>query len=339
MRAPGTSPRRVLIVGAGPGGLYLAILLKQAQPDCAITVVERNPPDATFGFGVVFSDETLGYLQANDEPTFREITAGFACWDAIEVRLRDRAVVSGGHGFSGIARTRLLDILQRRACALGVQLQFCREFEAFTRLAEYDLVVAADGINSRIRRRFADEFQARIDTRRNRFAWFGTPRAFEHFTFSFRETAQGVFWCHAYRYDAAHSTFIVECSPETWRAAGMDRMTEDESAALCERIFATDLNGLPLLQNRSQWINFGMLTCDRWHRGNVVLLGDAAHTAHFSIGSGTKLAMEDAIALTYHLSMQPTLDAACTAYAAERQPIVRRFQQAAYESLFWFEGV
>ncbi|MDQ3811791.1 MAG: bifunctional salicylyl-CoA 5-hydroxylase/oxidoreductase [Chloroflexota bacterium] len=331
---------RVLIVGGGPGGLYLAILLKKARPECQIRVVERNPPDATFGFGVVFSDETLGYLQENDEPTFRDITATFARWDAIEVRRdgHDR-VVSTGHGFSGIARTRLLEILQRRARELGVQLCFLHEHEPASSVDAFDLVVAADGVNSRTRQRFAGDFKPAIDVRPNRFAWFGTPLPFERFTFSFRETEHGLFWCHAYRYDAAHSTFIVECEPRTWAAAGLDYLSQEQSAALCERVFAQDLQGHPLLTNRSLWTSFGMLTCERWRCGNLVLLGDAAHTAHFSIGSGTKLAMEDAIALAYHLVRESDLEVALAAYEDERKPIVRRFQHAAYESLAWFEGV
>jgi anthraniloyl-CoA monooxygenase len=333
-------PPRVLVVGAGPGGLYFSILLKKTQPAADVTVLERNPPDATFGFGVVFSDETLGYLQDNDEPTFREIASTFARWDAIEVR-RDgvERIVSVGHGFSGIARTRLLDILQRRARDLGVRLCFRYEFVDPRAFEGFDLVVAADGVNSKVRQHQATHFQPRLDQRHNRYAWFGTTKPFENFTFSFRQTEHGLFWCHAYRYDAGHSTFIVECDPRTWRAAGLDGLSEVDSAAFCERVFAEDLDGHPLLKNRSLWINFGMLTCARWRYANLVLLGDAAHTAHFSIGSGTKLAMEDAIALAYHLQTHPDLEAALQAYEDERKPIVRRFQHAAYESLGWFEGV
>jgi anthraniloyl-CoA monooxygenase len=340
MQTSGRAPRRALVVGAGPGGLYFAILFKRAHPDAHVTLVERNPPDATFGFGVVFSDETLGYLQANDEASFREITQTFARWDAIEIR-RDREpqLISGGHGFSGIARMRLLEILQQRAQEVGVQMHFLQEHDPATPLDEYDLVVAADGVNSRLRQHYREKFCGSIDVRQNRYAWFGTTLPFEHFTFSFRQTVFGLFWCHAYRYDAHHSTFIVECDPRTWTAAGLDGMSEDASAAFCERVFAEDLQGRPLLRNRSLWINFGMLTCERWRHRNLVLLGDAAHTAHFSIGSGTKLAMEDAIALAYHLEKHADVEAALSAYEEERRPIVRRFQNAAYESLSWFEGV
>ena len=237
---------RTLIVGGGPGGLYLAILLKKALPDALVEVIERNTPDATFGFGVVFSDETLGYLQDNDEPTFREITATFNRWDAIEIRHRDQVRLSRGHGFSGIARKRLLEILQQRCGMVGVSLDFMREFEPrdvpdFAQ--QYDLIVAADGANSRIRTHFADVFMPEIDVRRNKYAWFGTTQRFENFLFSFRPTEYGMFWCHAYRYDLQNATFIVECDPDTWRASGLDQMSEEESARFCERVFANDLRG------------------------------------------------------------------------------------------------
>jgi anthraniloyl-CoA monooxygenase len=310
-----------------------------------VEVVERNAPDATFGFGVVFSDETLGYLQENDAPTFREITGTFNRWDNIEIRYRGEVRLSRGHGFSGIARTRLLDILQRRASSLGVTLRYRTEVEPrdvpdFA--LDYDVVVAADGANSRIRTQFANLFEPEIDQRRNKYAWFGTAQPFDSFLFSFRPTPSGLFWCHAYRYDAGHSTFIVECDPATWCAAGLDRMTEEESAAFCERVFAEDLGGHPLLRNRSVWINFPMLRTANWRLppefGNVVLLGDAAHTAHFSIGSGTKLAMEDAITLAHYVATEPSIEIALARYEDERKLAVDRFQRAAFESLLWFEG-
>jgi anthraniloyl-CoA monooxygenase len=334
--------RRTLILGGGPAGLYLSILLKKADALQDVELVERNPADATFGFGVVFSDETLGYLRDNDEPTFSEIAATFERWDAIEVRHRGKRVVSPGHGFSGIRRGQLLEILQRRASSLGVCMRFqaeCEPGELDRLMREYDLVVAADGANSRIRSAFAEAFQPSVEPRHNKYAWFGTTLPFEHFLFSFRETAFGLFWCHAYRYDASHSTFIVECDPSTWRAAGLDHLSESESAALCEQIFADDLLGNRLLTNRSTWINFPMLHTAQWRMDNVILLGDAAHTAHFSIGSGTKLAMEDAIGLAFHLARTDDVGQALDEHEEERRPQVRRFQNAAYESLSWFEGV
>jgi len=330
---------RVLIVGGGPAGLYLSILL--ARSGHAARVIERNPPDATFGFGVVFSDETLGYLRDNDEPTFREISSQFARWDAIEIRRGASSIVSPGHGFSGIARTRLLNIIQRRAGSLGVGIEYGVEFEPTDVrrcMTDYDLVVAADGANSRVRTALAETFGPKLDIRANKYAWFGTSLPFENFLFSFRETPHGLFWFHAYRYDAGHSTFIVECDPDTWRAAGLDRCSEAESAAVCERIFAEDLQGHRLLTNRSVWLSFPMLTNDIWHSENLVLIGDAAHTAHFSIGSGTKLAMEDAIELAYQLDCQPDVASALQAYDDVRRPQVRRFLNAAHESLSWFEG-
>ena len=336
---------KTLIVGGGPGGLYMAILVKKTRPEAVVEVIERNAPDATFGFGVVFSDETLGYLQDNDEATFQQITGSFNRWDAIEIRYRDEVRVSRGHGFSGIARKRLLDILQQRCRSLGVALRFLDDFDPGQVLGlarEYDLIVAADGANSRIRTHFASHFTPEIDLRRNKYAWFGTTQPFDNFLFSFRPTEHGLFWCHAYRYDAGHSTFIVECDADTWRAAGLDCMSEEESAAFCERVFAEDLQGQPLLRNRSLWSNFPMLRNASWRLprelGNVVLLGDAAHTAHFSIGSGTKLAMEDAIALAYYLAQESDVGAALAVYEAERKREVDRFQRAAFESLFWFEG-
>jgi len=339
---PGAGPaRRVCIVGGGPAGLYLAILLKSADASRTIHLVERNPPDATFGFGVVFSDETLGYLRDNDLPTFQGIAATFARWDAIEIRHCGSRTISPGHGFSGIARRRLLHILQERARGLGVGMRFhteCAPADVMRLTDEYDLVVAADGANSRIRSAFAAHFEPHIDVRLNKYAWFGTTLPFEHFLFSFRQTPHGLFWCHAYRYDDSHSTFIVECDPATWQAAGLADASEADSAAFCQSVFADDLLGHPLLTNRSLWINFPMLETARWRQQNLVLIGDAAHTAHFSIGSGTKLAMEDAIALAAHLQQAETLDAALEAYEDERRPQVRRFQNAAYESLSWFEG-
>ena len=331
---------KTLVVGGGPGGLYLALLLKKANPAHDVTVVERNAPGVTFGWGVVFSDETLGYLQEHDEPTYEAISDTFARWDAIEVRYRGELIRSGGHGFSGIARRKLLDILQRRCRELGVRLIFNTEVEDFSRFSKYDLVVAADGVNSRVRKTYQDVFRPGLDVRRNKYAWFGTTCPFERFLFSFRQTEHGPFWCHAYRFDAHTSTFIVECDEATWRRAGLDRADEAASTAYCQRIFAADLEGHPLLTNRSLWISFTTVRNETWRHGRIVLLGDAAHTAHFSIGSGTRPAMEDSIALAAALQRHPdAVEQALAAYEDERKPIVERFQRAAQESLSWFEHV
>jgi len=345
---------KVGIVGGGPGGLYLGILLKTANPAHEVTLVERNAPGATFGWGVVFSDETLGYLEENDYETYLEIADAFAHWDAIEIRYRGEVITSRGHGFSGIARRRLLGVLQRRCERLGVRLEFNAEVDDLDRFGSCDLIVAADGVNSKIRNAYVDVFRPNLDVRENKFAWFGTSHPFKEFTFSFREIGDGLFWCHAYRFDAGTSTFIVECDEQTWRRAGLDRASEAESLAYCQQVFAEDLEGQPLLPNRSLWINFTIVKNERWYSMGddvdaipspwrsdrpIVLLGDAAHTAHFSIGSGTKLAMEDAIALANALGRCPDLPMALREYEEERQYFVDRFQRAARESLSWFEHV
>ncbi len=327
------------ILGGGPGGLYLAILLKKANPKHQVTVVERNPPDATFGWGVVFSDETLGYLEENDYPTYVEIADQFAHWDALEVRFRGETIRSAGHGFSGIGRPRLLQILHRRCRELGVELIFREEVEGLDRFADRDLIVAADGVNSRTRKAYEHLFKPTLDVRSNKFAWFGTTFPFPDFTFSFRENEHGLFYTHAYRFDDRTSTFIVESDEAAWRRAGLDTATEAESLAYCERAFVQDLEGHPLLSNRSLWLNFVTVKNERWYHDNLVLLGDAAHTAHFSIGSGTKLAMEDAIALAKALQRRRDLSAALAEYQEERQWFVDRLQRAAQESLVWFEHV
>jgi anthraniloyl-CoA monooxygenase len=334
-----TSPVKIDVIGAGPAGLYFAILMKKADPACEITIFERNAPHQTFGWGVVFSDETLGYLEENDPETHREITGTFAHWDAIDVHLRGKTIRSGGHGFSGIARGRLLAILERRAEQLGVKLRFGTEVSDLTPHLGADLVLAADGVKSRVRGTFEDAFKPSFDFRKNRYIWLGTNQVFDAFTFIFEETPHGLFWVHAYRFDKETSTFIVECDEETWKRAGMDRCTADESVAALERIFARYLGGHRLLTNKSSWINFVTIKNDRWRHRNTVLLGDAAHTAHFSIGSGTKMAMEDAIALVKALRRHPSVDQALAAYEAERRPIVERTQKAAQDSLDWFENV
>jgi anthraniloyl-CoA monooxygenase len=322
----------VEIVGAGPAGLYLAILLRKLDRGVDVRVLERNAPDATFGFGVVFSEETLGALRDADPETHLEITDTFARWDRIDIRFQGRELSSRGHSFSAIARKRLLEILQRRCRELGVTLEFGAEVEE---LPEADLVVAADGANSLVRR--LGDFGTKVRPEGSKYVWFGTDHVFDAFTFAFRETEHGLFNAHAYPYDERMSTFIVECPETVWRASGLDAMDEQESLAFCEQLFANDLRGRELFSNRSLWLDFPKITNHAWHDGNVVLLGDAAHTAHFSIGSGTKLAMEDSIALAAALARRRwDLGAAFVDYELERGPFVERTQDAASDSAAHF---
>ncbi|HEV2921937.1 MAG TPA: FAD-dependent monooxygenase, partial [Actinomycetota bacterium] len=331
---------RIGVLGGGPAGLYFALLAKRADPAHEITVVERNAPDATFGWGVVFSEETLGALRDADYPSYVEISDTFARWSAIDVVYGGRTVRSRGHVFSAIARRRLLEILQRRCREVGVELAFRRELPDLDAFADRDLVVAADGVNSTARRLLDPHLRPSLDVHRSKFVWFGSDLHLDAFTFIFRTTEHGMFQVHAYPFDAETSTFIVECTEDTWRAAGLDQAGEEESIAFCQDLFAPELDGHKLLSNRSLWISFVTVRCQSWHHGNVVLLGDAAHTAHFTIGSGTKLAMEDAVALSQALQRHPTqLEAAFTDYELERQPVVERFQEAARDSASWFENV
>ena len=331
---------RVLTIGGGPAGLYLALLLRKANPDHEVTVLERNPPGATFGWGVVFSEETLGALRDADRTTFDEITDTFATWDAIDVRYRGETLRSRGHAFSAIARVQLLGILQRRCASLDVDLRFETEVPTLDGVGGYDLVVGADGVNSTVRRLGEDAFGPSLDVHTTKYAWFGTDLVFPAFTFVFRENEHGLFQVHAYPFDGRTSTFIVECPGGVWQRAGLDEASEAESMAYCERLFAEDLAGHRLRSNRSLWTSFVTVRNRTWHDGRIVLVGDAAHTAHFTIGSGTKLAMEDAVALADALLQEPgDVPAAIARYEAERQPVVERFQRAAMESASYFEHV
>jgi anthraniloyl-CoA monooxygenase len=328
---------KVRIIGAGPAGLYLAILLKRADRGDDVAVLERNPPDATFGWGVVFSEETLGALRDADPETHLEITDTFARWPAIDIHYRGRKMRSRGHAFSAIPRKLLLQILQRRAHGLGVELRFESEV---TELPDADLVVGADGVKSGVRERFANEFGDRVVPQGCKYVWFGTDLVLDAFTFIFKETEAGLVQVHAYPFDEHTSTWIVECPEQTWRALSFDQMDEAESLRVCEAMFADELKGHRLMSNRSLWLDFLLVRNDSWHRGNVVLVGDAAHTAHFSIGSGTKLAMEDAIALAQAFQRHPgDIERALVDYELERQPVVERFQQAAGESAGYFARV
>jgi anthraniloyl-CoA monooxygenase len=329
---------KIVSVGGGPAGLYFAILMKKANPAHAITVVERNRADDTFGFGVVFSDATLENFHEADPETHDEIVSAFAHWDDIEVHYQGQVVRSTGHGFAGLARQRLLDILQRRCRRLGVELVFEMDVtDPAVLQAGYDLVVAADGVNSTLRTRHADQFEPVVDWRPNRFVWLGTTFPFPAFTFLFKEDGHGLWRVHAYRYAEKESTFIVETTENTWREAGLEQADEDRTVAFCERLFARELRGHGLLRNRSLWRQFPIVRNARWSHDRVVLIGDAAHTAHFSIGSGTRLAMEDAIALARSLRQEGDVPAALAAYERERRPQVESLQRAAQTSLEWFE--
>ncbi|KQV33446.1 bifunctional salicylyl-CoA 5-hydroxylase/oxidoreductase [Massilia sp. Root335] len=346
----------IVCIGGGPAGLYFALLAKKREPAHRIVVVERNRPYDTFGWGVVFSDQTLGNLVAADEPTARSILQAFNHWDDIDVFFKGERITSGGHGFCGIGRKRLLNILQQRCEELGVELVFetdVQDDQAVAARYGADLVIAADGLNSRIRTRYAATFRPTVETRRCRFVWLGTTKKFDAFTFVFKETEFGWFQAHVYQFDGATSTFIVETPDEVWRKAGLADMPQDEAIAFCERLFADHLDGHPLLSNAAHlrgaaiWIAFPRIVCERWVHWNdgvpVVLMGDAAHTAHFSIGSGTKLALEDAIELARcfgsHAGNGGDTRAALDAYQASRAVEVLKIQSAARNSMEWFENV
>jgi anthraniloyl-CoA monooxygenase len=330
---------RMTIVGAGPAGLYLALLMKKADPAHRIVVHERNRPDDTFGFGVVFSDETLNQFLAEDAETAQAIRDNFAYWHEIDVVAGGETVRSGGHGFCGLARKKLLQILQERCAAEGIELHFHSELQDFDALRrDCDLLVGADGINSQVREAWKDTFRPSLDWRRNKFVWLGTTLPLDTFTFIFEANQHGLFQVHAYRFEDGLSTFIVETTEETWARAGLDKATEADTIAYCETLFARHLNGHRLLTNRSIWRTFPTVKCEHWVHENVVLIGDAVHTAHFSIGSGTKLAMEDAIALSRALNAgHPSIPAALKAFEEARQTEVSILQHAAQVSLEWFE--
>ncbi len=330
-------PLNIAIVGGGPGGLYFAILMKKADPRATITVYERNRPDDTFGFGVVFSDETLGNIQANDPESFAAITREFVYWGEIDTHVRGQVIRSDGHGFCGMERRQLLLLLQRRAAELGVVLRFETEVDDLDALGPVDLIVAADGINSQIRDRWKDHFEPEVDWRHNKFCWLGSTRPLDAFTFVFRENEHGIWILGAYQYKAGMSTWVPECDEATWKRAGLDRASEAETVAYLENLFADLLDGHRLLTNRSIWRNFPMIKNRRWYRGNVVLIGDALHTAHYSIGSGTKLAMEDAIALRDAFAATDTVDRALAHFERVRREEVEKTQHAADVSLVWFE--
>jgi len=331
---------RIACIGGGPAALYFAILAKKDFPAVDIDVYERNRHDDTFGWGVVFSDETLGNFETADPPTYAAIRASFRWWSDIDTWFAGTCIRSTGHGFCGLARKQLLLILQARARELGVRLHFEHEITSVAAAGPADLVVAADGINSGIRGELQAVFLPKLDWRKCKFAWFGTDHELPAFTFVFRETEWGLFQVHAYPFAEGLSTWIVECTEDTWRRAGLDAAGEAETVRFCERLFADRLGGHRLLVNKSVWRTFPTITCATWRHDNIVLMGDAAHTAHFSIGSGTKLAMEDAIALAAALRSEGLADPAraLAAYEAARRTEVLKVQRAAQTSLEWFEN-
>ena len=337
---------RAICLGGGPAGLYFGISMKLRNPDADITVLERNKPDDTFGWGVVFSDETLDNFAQNDPVSAAEIRKHFAYWDDMALIYKGKKTVSSGHGFCGIGRRQLLIILQERARELGVNLQFETEVEsASAYMDDYDLVVACDGLNSKTRMEFKDTFKPDIDVRKCQFVWLGTHQKFDDaFTFIFEKTDKGWMWVHAYQFDDNTATFIVECSQETFDNYGFGEMSQQESIAICEEVFKDHLGGHSLMTNAkhirgSAWIKFPRVLCEKWHHENVVLMGDAAATAHFSIGSGTKLAMESAISLADYIQSEGSIEKAFEKYEDERRLEVLRLQSAARNSLEWFEDV
>jgi 2-polyprenyl-6-methoxyphenol hydroxylase-like FAD-dependent oxidoreductase len=331
---------RIVCVGGGPAGLYFAILMKERDPNHEITVLERNPRGVTYGWGVVFWDDLLDELHAGDPETAREIGASAFRWNGQLLAVEGKEPVhERGRGY-GIGRKRLLEILTARALALGVDLRFEHEVEDLSELSDADLLVASDGVSSRLRKAHRDRFKTAENVGRNKYIWLGTSRVFDTFTFAFVDTEAGWIWCHAYGFDRDTSTFIVECSPETWTGLGFDRLGDDDTIVLLEQLFASQLDGHPLRANgRARWLNFRTLTNEQWHHGNLVLMGDAAHTTHFTIGSGTKLALEDALELAAALREGAKLRPALESYETRRRRALVPAQSDARFSAQWFETI
>lgn len=331
---------RITIVGGGPAGLYFALLMKKRDPTHAITVIERDGPDDTFGWGIVFSDQTFDYLRESDAPSYEAITAACEQWDNVDVVHKGERITIRGNRFSGVARIRFLNILQARCREVGVDLRFHQAVTDLSALPPAGLLVGADGANSLVRRVNEAIFQPSVGFGRNKYIWLGTPRLFHGLTLTFVEHATGLYAAHSYKFAGHASTFIVECSEATWRAAGLDGMTGEQTTAFLERVFAEHLDGQPLLtKDFVKWLNFPLVRNGRWHGDRIVLLGDALHTAHFSIGSGTKLALEDAIVLAGAFADAPDPGRALPLFEERRRPRVEQYQQAALDSLRWFENM
>jgi anthraniloyl-CoA monooxygenase len=328
---------RIVCVGGGPGGLYFAVLMKKANPDHDIVVIERNRPEDTFGFGVVFSDATMAGIAEADSEAYGAIAQHLVHWNDIKVHHDGETVTSTGHGFSGMSRQALLRALQTQAHEAGVRLDYEQDVTSLDGFDNADLIVASDGVNSTVRRLLEPAVTTTVDLRSNRFVWLGTTKPFPAFTFYFRETEHGLWRVHAYQYQPGASTFIVECREETWRASGMDCANEHETAEFLGKVLSEELAGHRLITNRSFWRQFPTICTRPWSTRNIVLLGDAAHTAHFSVGSGTRMAMEDAIALRNSLDGRD-LSSALAAYETIRRPKVEGLQRAAQASLEWFEN-
>jgi 2-polyprenyl-6-methoxyphenol hydroxylase-like FAD-dependent oxidoreductase len=328
---------RIAVIGGGPGGLYFAYLWKRRHPDDVIELFEQNPEGATWGFGVVFSDQALEFLRADDPETVDAIAPRMESWRNITLNLRGESVEIDGVGFSSIGRLELLKLLQARVRSVGVTPRYETQIDSIDRFAGYDLIVAADGLNSIVRRSFEQEFGASVSHSTNKFAWYGTTKPFATLSQTFVKAERGTFNAHHYRYSPSMSTFLVECDAATWNAYGFERKSIEESQAICEEVFADTLGGHKLISNKSVWRNFPWIWNERWSHRNMVLIGDALHTAHFSIGSGTRLAIEDAIALTKALEAEADIPGALGRYERERKPIVKKLVTAARTSADWYE--
>ncbi len=328
---------KIGILGGGPAGLYFALLMKKQNPAHDISIVEQNPAGATYGWGVVFSDRALSYLEANDPASYRHIEQRLQTWDDQAIVHKGQRVRIDGLGFSGIARIELLRILQEHCRRLGVELRFETRLTGLTSLRDCDLIVGADGVNSVVRETYRAQFQPSVQVLSNKYVWYGTHRLFDCLTLTFRENRHGAFVAHHYRHGEAESTFVVECDAETWANAGLAVKSEEESRRYCEEVFGDDLGGRPLLTNKSTWVNFKVVTSRRWAYDNVVLIGDALRTIHFSIGSGTRMGLEDAIALAQALAANKDAGTALREFERARRPVVEKFLKVAAHSFIWYE--